>query len=407
MLCQFTFSNFKSYRDEVTLDFCPANISEHPETLIVDKTDNTKYLPVAAIYGPNGGGKSNVIEAFLFLRKTVLTQPRLDENEFPIDKTQTVRSHTTTNKHFMFNNSGAVLPTSFEVIFRVKGYEFKYILKIKAGLVFEENLYATDIKGDIVSLVFERSKDNIELGDSLSGAQAESINPAMPLIQFLAATYDYDIPKDVVSWFKATYVINYGNPRYENAIFFPDTEDVKKLFFGILNEMDINISDIRIDKDEDGKITNIQTEYKVLGGNYYLNYDQESAGTQKLLSFLMLPLNALKKGSVLFVDELDAKLHPKMLEYIIKLFTDPSVNKNGAQLVITSHDIYTMNNVIFRRDEIWFAARSNDLSSRLYSLSDFKKGDKKARKDENYGKQYIEGRYGADPYLKKIVEWEV
>ena len=102
---------------------------------------------------------------------------------------------------------------------------------------------------------------------------------------------------------------------------------------------------------------------------------------------------ALKEGRLVIVDELDAKLHPKLLRYVIRLFTNPEINKNGAQLLFTSHDMSTMKNSIFRRDEIWFAALNSENSSEVYSLS--------------YDKQYLEGRYGADPYLRNMLSWEV
>jgi AAA15 family ATPase/GTPase len=92
---------------------------------------------------------------------------------------------------------------------------------------------------------------------------------------------------------------------------------------------------------------------------------------------------------------------------MIQLFTDPEINKNKAQLVFTSHDLSTMNNDLFRRDEIWFAAKNNEQATSLYSLVEFKdnNGDS-VRKDAKFNKQYLEGRYGADPYFRRIIDWE-
>ena len=107
------------------------------------------------------------------------------------------------------------------------------------------------------------------------------------------------------------------------------------------------------------------------------------------------------------IDELDAKLHPKLLEYIISLFTNPNVNKNGAQLVFTSHDMYTLNSNVFRRDEIWFACKDKKEATILYSLSDIKDSNNRtARNDTSFSKQYLSGRYGADPYYNKFITWE-
>lgn len=84
------------------------------------------------------------------------------------------------------------------------------------------------------------------------------------------------------------------------------------------------------------------------------------------------------------------------------------VNRHGAQLIFTSHDLSTMNSEVFRRDEIWFVAKGNNQNSNLYSLVEFKTGNGEiVRKDAKYDKQYLEGKYGADPYLRKIIDWSV
>ena len=107
---------------------------------------------------------------------------------------------------------------------------------------------------------------------------------------------------------------------------------------------------------------------------YELPFSSESDGTRKLFAALPVILMALKEGRLVIVDELDAKLHPKLLRYVIRLITNPEINRKGAQLLFTSHDISTMKNSIFRRDEIWFAALDSDNSSERYSLSELRKG---------------------------------
>ena len=106
------------------------------------------------------------------------------------------------------------------------------------------------------------------------------------------------------------------------------------------------------------------------------------------------------------IDELDAKIHPVLLKYVIMLFNNMEINRKGAQLIFTSHDLSTMSNEVFRRDEIWFVAKGNNQNSKLYSLVEFKTGNGEVvRKDAKYDKQYLEGKYGADPYLRRIIDW--
>ena len=137
-----------------------------------------------------------------------------------------------------------------------------------------------------------------------------------------------------------------------------------------------------------------------------LNLSEESSGTKKLFGLMPFIADSLLKGTTLVIDELDAKIHPVLLRHIIMMFNDIDINKKKSQLIFTSHDLSTMNSEVFRRDEIWFAAKGNAQNSKLYSLVEFKneKGES-VRKDAKFDKQYLEGKYGADPYLRRIIDW--
>ena len=127
---------------------------------------------------------------------------------------------------------------------------------------------------------------------------------------------------------------------------------------------------------------------------------------KKLFGLLPFRAKSLVAGTTLVIDGLDAKVYPVLLQRVVMLYNNMEINKNGAQLIFTSHDLSTMNNDVFRRDEIWFAAKGKNQNSKLYSLVEFKntKGES-VRMDAKYDKQYLEGKYGADPYLKKIIDW--
>lgn len=107
---------------------------------------------------------------------------------------------------------------------------------------------------------------------------------------------------------------------------------------------------------------------------------------------------------LVIIDELDAKLHPKLLRYVISMFKNRKINKHGAQLLFTSHDMATMKNTVFRRDEIWFAALNASHSSEIYFLYEIRREDnERVNSTAAFDKQYMEGRYGADPYLQNIL----
>lgn len=422
MLCQFTFKNFKSFKDEATLDMNALNISEHDQSLIVDSADNAEFLPVAVIYGPNGGGKSSVLEAFVYLTQKVLT-PILAlkgmaknnaEDFFPgvsgvARKAREFRNSESDDidRNYKFDKNDQSNPIQFEIFFRIKGYEYRYQLYLLKNEVLKENLLYKNLRTSRLEVVFERDKDGIYLGNGLEDINIEKINSTLPLLSYISITKDIDIIDNVIEWFINSVMLDYDNPIRDRTIGLSKSKNEEKQFLQMLNEMDINIVGIRTVKDTDGNVTGIYTKHKLNDGTEgELLFEEESSGTRKLFGLLPFILKCIKYGNLVIADEMDAKLHPKLLRHIVELFTNPNINKNGAQLLFTSHDLTNMKNTVFRRDEIWFAALNKFEASELYSLVEFKKQNgEKVRKDETYDKQYMEGRYGADPYLRTILDW--
>ena len=229
----------------------------------------------------------------------------------------------------------------------------------------------------------------------------------MPLLSYLGITYrKNEVVRDVLGWFEnGVDFLNYGNPIEELRMAVANSEDVKKLMLQMIQEMDLDIVDFRVEEKEKDRIE-VYTKHVVDEYEAELNLFDESSGTKKLFGLLPFIAKSLLEGTSLVIDELDAKIHPVLLRYIIMMFNNMEVNKKGAQLIFTSHDLSTMNSEVFRRDEIWFVAKGNRQNSKLYSLVEFKndKGES-VRKDAKFDKQYLEGKYGADPYLRKIIDW--
>ena len=164
--------------------------------------------------------------------------------------------------------------------------------------------------------------------------------------------------------------------------------------------MDIDITGYRYDEDT----KQLFMQRTLSSQEYELPFSQESDGTKKLIAALPVILLALREGRMVIIDELDAKLHPKLLRYVISLFKNKEINKYGAQLLFTSHDMCTLKNTIFRRDEIWFAAENASYESEIYSLHEIRGEDNdRVKNTAAYDKQYLEGRYGADPYLSNML----
>lgn len=403
MLCQFTVKNYKSIRDEMTFDMQAAAISEHENNIIRDK-DGELFLPISAIYGPNGGGKSNVLEAMHTLASKVLR---------PLYATGDKEERIFLQKRlliepFAFSKETKSQPTEFEIFFRTEIAEYRYKLHIMKDVVNYESLDRVKLDTGRRSALFERDTEEISLKGVFSKLKAsEDLSATLPLLSYLGITYKKnEIVKDVLDWFEyGIDFLNYGNPIEELRMAVSNSEDVKQLMLDMIQEMDLDIVDFRVVEDENDRI-DVYTKHLVDGYETELNLLEESSGTRKLFGLMPFIAGCLLTGTVLVIDELDAKIHPVLLRHIIMMFNDMSINKKKAQLIFTSHDLSTMNNEVFRRDEIWFVAKGNAQNSKLYSLVEFKneKGES-VRKDAKFDKQYLEGKYGADPYLKRIIDW--
>ena len=403
MLSQFSVKNYKSIRDEITFDMQAVAISELANHLIEDK-DAEKYLPVASIYGPNGGGKSNVLEALQVLVAKVTRPLYVATSNF--DREPALKRIPVVP--FAFSEDTKNAPTEFEVFFRTETSEYRYILHVQEEQVIYEQL--DRVKKDTArkSALFERENGTISLKGVLSTLKVgDGVSNTIPLLSYLGITYsENEVIKEVMDWFvNGVSFLNYGNPFLEARILVDQSEDIKKLVLKIIKEMDLDIDDFRIEEEDNNRIE-IYTKHIVDGNDIELKLAEESSGTKKIFGLLPFVANSIVNGNTLVIDELDAKIHPVLLKYIIELFSDKEKNRHGSQLIFTSHDLSTMNNEVFRRDEIWFVAKGKSQNSKLYSLVEFKndKGES-VRKDAKYDKQYLEGKYGADPYLQKIIDW--
>ena len=180
----------------------------------------------------------------------------------------------------------------------------------------------------------------------------------------------------------------------------------KEELIKLLIAADIRVSDILVEKSGFSTkvyfIRNINVDGEVVEKSIDLN--EESMGTQKIFD-LMLRFIHYRNRSVIFLgDDINAYLHPKLLEAVIELFNSDA--NNNSQLIFNSHDITNMNNRLFRRDEIWFVYRDDSYQTNMVPLSNITnfKG-KQIRNDASYGKQYLEGKYGADPFIEKGLKW--
>ena len=408
MLCQFQFKNFSSYRDETVFDMQATDIEEFRDSLIPPAGDNfSSLLPVSVVFGPNSGGKSNAINALACLISRIII-PIMTS----IDYHNPFGMYLKKYEPFLLDEVSKNTPTEFEVFFRTVNGQYQYQLSLLEDTIITESLsyVKTPCKRRRATLLFDRENGKIELGTALKRANTQNISPTIPYISFLSINYAFPEIQDVIDWFGRCCIINYGISDRDHRFYtILNDPEIKPMLLGILSDLDIPISDYDILEEADGgneKKLKFTTTHIVHERPYLLDINNESEGTAKLLSILPGVITSLASGGLLLVDELDAKLHPHLLRYLIQLYTNSAINTHHAQLIFTCHDISIMKNDLLRRDEIWFAAQNDEGASELWSLYDIQDiNGNRIKNTAAYDRQYLAGRYGADPYLKKMMNW--
>lgn len=405
MLIQFNYENFKSFYKEASLDMSATTFKEHSYNLIEIQNAKSKenYVKVAAIYGANASGKSSVIDAFEFMKYFVLNsfKQASDHNVIPL-------------KNFAFNKEEK--DSSFEVFFRKNDNEYQYGFKLNRQRVIEEWLYKRDFRStNKFNTIFERNNEEFSINNLKSAKNFVDMVENKTLFISILSNAKIPLIKEVYDWFKEIVIIDFGNIKIEHMLTWtipPEIEieeqSVRIEIARFLNAIGVPIDELEFDKfeDEDGENYKIFSIYHHNNKRIRLPFNEESSGTIKMFTLFLHLKTVLEQGSVIFIDELDAKLHPLLLRYLITLFHDEETNPNHAQLIYTTHDNYTLTKDIFRRDQIWFVEKHSDLTAELYSLSEYKlDDDKKVRNDASFNKDYLLGKYGGVPLLKEFNLW--
>ena len=402
MLIKFNFENFKSFKNENCLDMEATSLKEHEYNLI--NLNNNKYLKIAAIYGANASGKTNVLEAFEYMKNNLILSNGVRSNNFYGD-----------NYSFSFNSKTKNEPIGLEVVIVAENKEiYKYGYKIKENMIISEWLYIKTVNK--FTSIFEREGTKISFSKSYDVKIKEHNVDDSTL--FLSLYNKLDIKNDdfsnVILWFRKANFLDLGNPNFEynrfnTALPFIIDTDFKEYKKGLLSFMrvaDLGITDFIFKEKKNSNDEKYLEKFTVHkneeGEDVILSLSSESKGTFKMFHLYTYIIMALKYGFVLFIDELDAKLHPLLTRYIINLFHDSSKNIGNGQLIYSTHDTVNLNKDTFRRDEIWFAEKDKSGVSELYSLSEYKIDNAKIRNDATYNKDYLTGRYGAIPVFEEF-----
>ena len=397
MLIRFSFKNFKSFKNENCLDMEATSLKEHEYNIA--KTESGEYLKVSAIYGANASGKTNVLQAFGYMKNRVLITDDSRKNS-PIE--ENVFS-------YMINDD----PISLEVeIFAKNAKIYKYGFEVLKDNIISEWLFEKRVNKFYA--IFERDNNSVNLKNNNRTTEYENIDSRTLFLNiFSKIDSNNEDFSNVVSWFINANYLDLGNPLFENninnriSLKILSDEKYKNELIRFIKTFESGIEGIKITPDSIEAVKNnngvVKIELIHKGENGIIKalpLELESNGTRKMFHLFDFFMDALKFGMVLFIDELDAKLHPLLTRYIINLFHKEETNIGNGQLIYSTHDTVNLNKDTFRRDEIWFAEKDRDGISTIYSLSDYKINDTKVRNDATYNKDYLSGRYGAIPVLE-------
>lgn len=391
MLVQFMLKNILSFKDEAILDMTSINAYKEHECNLITVKDvaKEKFLRVAAIYGANASGKSNLYMAMTFFQRIIVESLNNVEDG---DSTAIKKYYVPFSFEENHENS------EFQIVIILDSYEYRYGFEYNAECIVTEWLYRKNLKSKRNTTIFERTTEAVEFGASVR-KECDLYKEQIPVETLVLSFFNKlklktDIFRNVYSGIMDTLVVptNFCEDTRLLEAFLPKVIDYEKdKLVEFLTAIDTGIKDISYD-DSDKEIR-FETIHKGKDGNEYsLDLFFESEGTIKSIMLFIYARMAILNDRSIFVDELNVKLHPLLLKFIIDLFYD---SKSVAQLIYTTHDTTLMDKKFFRRDQIWFVQKDEFGYSKLSALSDFK-----VRSDASFEKDYLAGVYGGIPFLK-------
>jgi uncharacterized protein len=412
MLVYFKMGNFKSIKDPVIINFNAASISEHSESNKLNE-GGIDLIRSILLYGHNASGKSKILDALDFFR--IWITHSVEESIVEIVRPEPFALSATTEKE----------PSHFEACFILNNTIYRYGIKVDREKVHSEWLlesksatgkdYPIFLRGDNEFQVDYKRFENAEGLDTKTRPNA--------LFLTVASQWNVKVAIDIVRWFRNIQFIHGIREQLyaEKTIEFLKDPMYASLIKELINKADLGISDVGLTEAEDAPDTFrtdlfgqvIKTTRKTRPNVYtvHTKYDetnnpiaevqfslkrQESEGTIKYFNIIGQLLYAIQNGYLVVIDEFDAQIHTLLSKAIIKLF-NTGQSKSKSQLFITSHDTALLDRKLLRRDQIYFVAKNKFGASEVTSLVEYK-----TRKESPYDKNYLEGKYGAIPFIEEF-----
>lgn len=415
MLIKFIFSNYKSFRDETVLDLSASKITECVDHLF--DVGIGRVLPTIAIYGGNASGKSNIYQAFEYMSQYVVNSFKFGGDD---DSRQKSEFDCMKPTPFLFDTKSKEKESSFEVYFADVNNEsvklYQYGFTVNSQGIMREWLNRKSKTARTYKRIFYRDSETLDL-TGISTKYHKNLEISLEqevLISSLGAKLKIPKLKFIRDWFLKNEFADFGDPAesFFMSRFLPtgfvNSKEIQDNVVKFFSTFDDSIKGFHIEKvlssDSDKKEEHytIDAIHSMIDSNETakIPLHLESDGTLKMFALYPVLQNVLERGSVLFVDELNARLHPLLVKSFIDTFLNSELNPNRAQLVFTTHDTSQLSANIFRRDEIYFTQKDKQGISHLYSLSNCVDEDGvKIRKDESFEKNYLNGKYKGIPCI--------
>ena len=418
MLIEFRVSNVKSIREEQVFSLAASSDKKNCTENVLERElpgmKGLRYLKGAAIYGANASGKSALVQSLEFMSSYVQTCATEMKPDSPTGRVP-----------FLLDDTSRLDPTTFEVTFVANAVRYQYGFSLNDVEVCEEYLIAYP-KGSAQKWFHRGGKGDDEWAASSyfkghSGLQEKTRKNALFLS--VGAVWNHPQLMPVYEWF-STQLRFLGLSCFE---FLSPTftlnrlaghEDEKARIWNLMQSADLGLCGVMIEdlvtpveqfKEEHPdqahripehvkQVKELQTllfEHRVGEKKYYIENSEESAGTRRFFAMLGPWLDILKNGYTVFVDEIETSLHPILVREILKILFSDKYNKNGAQVVFTTHNPTLLDQNLIRRDQVWFTEKDQEGATHLYPLTDYS-----PRSGEALAKGYLAGRYGAIPFIE-------
>ncbi len=424
MLIRFSVENFRSICEQKSISFISnKKIKDKPISNIAE-VDGEGYLRSLAIYGANSSGKSNLIKALVQMKDLIRRSIQMNDGD------------ELSHNPFSLDLSSDQKPSMYEAEFLVNGIHYRYGFSNDKERICEEWLIRIEEDKQEIAL-FKRNLEGIGINSDLfvEGEGLEEKTNDNRLFLSLVGQLNGKIANEIIQFFnkKIGVISGLDSERYEGfSKFYLDKKDdgceKMKSFFRQMQLGFINLTSESREFDESelpeslpkelrekliqelkgGRRIDVYSSHRVYDEDgatietRSFDFDEmESAGTQKLFAMAGPIFDTLNSGSILVIDELDAKMHPLISREIVSLFNSPKQNPMGAQLLFTTHDTNLLSSGLLRRDQIWFTEKDNRERTDIYNMMDiYLPNGCKPRGDGNIERNYIRGRYGAIPYIQ-------